>query len=168
MPVTTAGIPAAEWSLKLYQSDDGLHWSLVTPLEVSGRPNETTLRFLKTGEMMALVRRESAQHGMIGVARPPFKEWTWHEIAERLGGPNFIELPDGTLIASTRDYRQAPKYTTLIARMKRWELEPLVTLPSGGDTSYTGLVWHDNLLWVSYYASHEGRTSIYLAKLKLP
>jgi hypothetical protein len=160
--------PAAEWALKLYQSDDGLNWSLVTPLEVAGRPNETTLRVLKTGEMVAMVRREGSKlGGMIGVARSPFKEWTWHEIAIRLGGPNFIELPNGTLVASTRDYTHAPKYTTLVGKLNRWELEPLATLPSGGDTSYAGLVWHDNLLWVSYYASHEGRTSIYLAKLKL-
>jgi hypothetical protein len=41
-------------------------------------------------------------------------------------------------------------------------------LPSGGDTSYAGLVWHENLLWVSYYASHEGKTAIYLAKVKVP
>jgi hypothetical protein len=28
------------------------------------------------------------------------------------------------------------------------------------------LLWHDDLLWMSYYASHEGKTSIYLAKIK--
>ena len=160
--------PAAEWSLKLYQSDDGLNWTLVTPLEVAGRPNETTLRVLKSGEMLAMVRREGSKlGGMIGVARAPFKDWEWHEIAARLGGPNFIELPNRALIASTRDYTQAPKYKTIVGELKRWELESLVTLPSSGDTSYAGLVWHDNLLWVSYYSSHEGRTSIYLAKIKL-
>ena len=31
-----------------------------------------------------------------------------------------------------------------------------------------GLVWHAGLLWVSYYSSHEGKTSIYLAKVRLP
>jgi len=40
----------------------------------------------------------------------------------------------------------------------------LLRLPSGGDTSYPGLVWHGGLLWVSYYSSHEGRASIYLAR----
>jgi hypothetical protein len=44
-------------------------------------------------------------------------------------------------------------------------IEPILRLPSGGDTSYPGLVWHDNLLWVSYYSSHEGKTNIYLAKV---
>jgi hypothetical protein len=43
----------------------------------------------------------------------------------------------------------------------------LIKLPSGGDTSYTGLVWHKNVLFVSYYSSHEGKTSIYLVKVKV-
>jgi hypothetical protein len=29
------------------------------------------------------------------------------------------------------------------------------------------MVWHDGTLWLSYYASHEGKTSIYLARVKL-
>ena len=40
-------------------------------------------------------------------------------------------------------------------------------LPSGGDTSYAGMVWHDGLLWIAYYSSHEEKTSIYLAKVKV-
>jgi hypothetical protein len=45
--------------------------------------------------------------------------------------------------------------------------EPVLTLPSGGDASYAGMVWHANLLWVSYYSSHEGKTAIYLARVKV-
>ena len=44
----------------------------------------------------------------------------------------------------------------------------IVTLPSRGDTSYPGLVFHEGLLWVSYYSSHEGKTSVYLARISLP
>ena len=40
-------------------------------------------------------------------------------------------------------------------------------LPSGGDTSYAGLVEHDELIWVSYYSSHEDKTAIYLAKVEV-
>ena len=39
-------------------------------------------------------------------------------------------------------------------------------LPSGGDTSYAGMVLDDGLLWISYYSSHEEKTSIYLAKVR--
>jgi hypothetical protein len=33
-------------------------------------------------------------------------------------------------------------------------------------SGYAGMVWYENMLWVSYYSSHEGKTSIYLAKVK--
>ena len=40
--------------------------------------------------------------------------------------------------------------------------------PSSGDCSYPGLVWHDRLLWMSYYSTHEGHTAIYLATVRIP
>lgn len=43
----------------------------------------------------------------------------------------------------------------------------MLKLPSGGDSSYPGMVMHNGLLWMSYYSSHEGKTSIYLAKIAL-
>jgi hypothetical protein len=48
------------------------------------------------------------------------------------------------------------------------KLTEVLPLPSGGDTSYAGMAIHDGLLWVSYYASHEDKTQIYLAKLSVP
>jgi hypothetical protein len=48
------------------------------------------------------------------------------------------------------------------------QYNPQLTLPSGGDNSYPGMVWHGGQLWLSYYSSHEGKSSIYLAKIKLP
>ena len=46
-------------------------------------------------------------------------------------------------------------------------LTPALVLPSGGDTSYPGFVWWGDLLWVSYYSSHEGKASIYLARVRV-
>jgi hypothetical protein len=37
----------------------------------------------------------------------------------------------------------------------------------GGDCSYPGMVWHDGLLWISYYSSHEHRACIYLARVDM-
>jgi hypothetical protein len=152
--------------LKLVVSKDGVQYDLVTQLDVPGQPNETTLRFLPDGEMIALVRREGGNtFGWIGTSQAPYTEWSWHETQHRLGGPNFIRLPNGELWAAGRSYPGGAK--TVLARMTRDSYEPVLTLPSGGDTSYPGLVWHDGLLWVSYYASHEGKSAIYLAKVKL-
>lgn len=154
----------SKWGINLYSSDDGIKWELVTAMNVDGQPNETTLRFDKAGNMLALVRREAGK-GYFGSAKAPYKDWTWHELNMRLGGPNFIELPDGTLIAGTREYGK--KTTTIVGRLTPTAIEPLVTLPSGGDTSYPGMVFHEGLLWFSYYSSHEGKTSIYLARIKV-
>lgn len=156
-----------EWKLKLFSSSDGLHYDLVTVLDVPGHPNESTLRVLPDGEMIALVRREAGDtFGWIGSSRPPYTNWQWKETRHRLGGPNFIRLPDGSLWAAGRSYPGGAK--TVVARMARDRYEPVLTLPSGGDNSYPGLVWHDGLLWMSYYSSHEGKSAIYLAKIKLP
>jgi hypothetical protein len=158
----------AEWKLKLVSSSDGIDYQLVTHLDVPGHPNETTLRFMPDGQMVALVRREGgSKFGWIGTSRAPYKEWSWKETKHQVGGPNFIRLPDGSLWAACRSYPGGAK--TVLARMSvDGDYEPMLTLPSGGDNSYAGLVWHDGLLWMSYYSSHEGKTSVYLAKIKLP
>ena len=44
----------------------------------------------------------------------------------------------------------------------------ILELPSAGDTSYAGMVLHEGLLWISYYSTHEDKTSVYLAKVVLP
>ncbi|MEZ4968990.1 MAG: hypothetical protein R2814_04885 [Flavobacteriaceae bacterium] len=56
------------------------------------------------------------------------------------------------------------------------ESKELLKLPANGDSSYPGLVYHDNILWISYYSSSDnasegGRylvpTEIRLAKVRL-
>ena len=173
-PNKSAGAQPDEWKATLYSSRDGLKWTNDSALDVTGRPNETTLRFLPNGDMTAMVRREAGNKlGVFGVASPPYTRWTWRETNHRFGGPNFLPGPDGTWIVATRDHTTPPPgaktgATTLIARLASdGKLEPLATLPSGGDCSYAGLAWHENQLWVSYYSSHEGKTAIYLARLAL-
>jgi len=156
----------ADWKLKLFKSADGRRFDLITHLDVPGHPNESTLRFRRDGTLMAMVRREGgSRNGWLGTSRAPYQEWKWTETGMRFGGPNFIELPGGDLWAVTRNY--VPKAHTDLAKLTPTSIEPVLTFPSGGDTSYAGLVWHEDLLWVSYYSSHEGKTGIYLAKVKL-
>lgn len=155
-----------EWSLTLMHSKDGMDWSPLTELEVTGKPNETTLRFRPDGTMLALIRREGdSRNAWFGMSKPPYTEWQFKELDWAIGGPNFIVLNEGDMIAAGRKYK--PEVKTALGPLTPEAYTPVLDLPSGGDTSYPGLVWHDGLLWVSYYASHEGKTSIYLAKVKL-
>ncbi len=153
----------------LWRSREGVRYELVHKFKVPAM-SETTLRFAADDEMIAMTRRTGpgGGAGWIGTSRPPYDQWTWSPTDQRFGGPNFLVLPNGQLWATSRLYaRGKPRRTALFA-MTRQGLKLALTLPSGGDTSYAGMVWHDNLLWMSYYSSHEGKTSIYLAKIKVP
>lgn len=158
----------AEWKLKLWVSSDGEKYDLVTHLDVPGHPNETTLRFNSSGEMVSLVRREGGnKQGWVGTSKAPFKEWSWKELPARVGGPNFLFVPDGPTIAATRLYDDKVRTSLCLLDPKGGKLDETLKLSSGGDTSYAGLVWHEGLLWMSYYSSHEGKSAIYLAKIKV-
>jgi hypothetical protein len=158
-----------EYKAHLVSTRDGIGYRLVSTFAIEGRPNETTVRFLSTGEMVAWVRRERGnQNGWIGFSRAPYTDWTWKEQTARLGGPNLIALADDRLIGITRGHLADRKASTYVAMLGReGAIEPLLTLPSGGDTSYAGMVRRGDRLFVSYYSSHEGKTGIYLAILDL-
>ena len=82
-----------------------------------------------------------------------------------------ILLPDGQLLAAVRLYGGEDGRTARTSLCWiNWETGKLIEaleLPSGVDTSYAGLVFHDGFLWVSYYSSHEEKTAIYLAKVMM-
>jgi hypothetical protein len=158
-----------DWNVKLFESTDGMKWNLVTTLQVPDRPNETTLRFLPNDECVALVRRETGdKQAWIGSSKPPYKEWHWSPAGLQFGGPNFIVLPGGDMIAGGRLYGPNRNNKTAIGRMTLKGYAPELTLPSGGDNSYPGFVWQNGTLWMSYYSTHEGKTSIYLANIRWP
>jgi hypothetical protein len=155
-----------DWAATLVSSADGRRFEPVTTFAVHGLPNEATVRVLPDGEMVALLRREGGtRFAWVGRSRAPYTEWSWHDTQCRIGGPNFIRLPDGQLWGGGRIH--ADDVVTALGRLTPdGSFRPSLTLPSGGDTGYPGLQWFDETLYVSYYSSHEGRASIYLARVK--
>ena len=84
-----------------------------------------------------------------------------------VGGPELIQIPDCRCGAAVRQYEPERRTVLCWVNVEKGALKPFLELPSGGDTSYAGMVWHDGALWMSYYSSHEGRTSIYLAVVEI-
>lgn len=156
----------------LLVSDDGVKFAeLVPKLLAEGWPTEAVIRFAADGTAYCLQRRDGsapANSAYLGVSQPPYEQWQWDDLHEFFGGPNLLQLPDGQWIAAGRIERDG-KPTTDVALLDvaAKTLTPLLSLPSGGDTSYPGLVYRDGVLWVSYYSSHEEKTNIYLAKVRL-
>ena len=155
--------------VRLYRSADAREFkTFVERLNVKNEyPNESALAWDADDTAYCVLRCEKPNIAQLGTASPPYQDWMRRELDQALGGPSLLRLPSGQFIAAGRIYQPQVHTSVCWLDLKRAKLVELVQLPSGGDTSYPGLVWHDDLLWVSYYSSHEGKTSIYLAKVKL-
>ena len=153
-----------------YRSTDGVHFQIWVPdLFTQGDPNEATIRFAPDGRAVCLLRRDRGEpSAQVGIAKPPYRKWVWKDLGVRVGGPNLIRLPDGRWVAAVRLYDGGTRTALAWLDPQHGRLQEFLRLPSGGDTSYAGLVWHEGLLWVSYYSSHEGKASIYLARVRFP
>jgi hypothetical protein len=161
--------------LDLLVSEDGIHYTPLVPrLLEQGYPTEVTLRFDSEGTCYALVRRD--RHGddpssaLLGVSRPDYKQWQWKDLGpdfNGFGGPNFIQIPGGHWLAAGRMHDGGAHTALCYLDVENGAMTKLAKLPSGGDTSYPGMVWENDMLYISYYSSHEGKTSIYLAKVRV-
>lgn len=153
-------------SIRLYSSTDGRTFDVLVPrLFDVGYPNETSIMFDGDTAYCLLRRDGEPGSGLLGVSSPPYSEWEWKDLGVRLGGPHMIRLPDNRWVAAVRLYDGGARTSLCWIDPDAGRLDECLRLPSGGDTSYAGLVLHDGLLWVSYYSSHEDKTAIYLAKV---
>ena len=125
--------------------------------------------------MAALVRREGkGQHAWWGTAQAPFTEWEFRDLGFKVGGPDFIVLPDGNIVAGGRSRSsEKPKMALWTAGPDGKFAESFI-LPSGNDCGYPGFAVVKGELWVVFYSSHElkredggPRAAIYLARLPL-
>lgn len=151
----------------LYRTRDGREWeTLLEDMFPGGRGNEAALVFDPDGTAWCLLRDGPGRAGHIGRASPPYTDWTWRDTGMRLGGPEMIRLRDGRYLAAVR--RHQPRRTVLAwLDPETGVLDDFLVLPSGGDTSYAGLVEHEGTIWMSYYSSHEGKSAVYLARLAI-
>jgi len=176
--------PAAQGNhLELLTSEDGRHWTPRATNLVAGQDaSEAQIQFDRRGRALALVRRAKAG-ALLGRSDGDFTHWQWSDLNcaqvwgrepnprgsefRAFGGPNFIETLPDVWIGAGRMHEGGAHTALTWLDARSATMQPLLKLPSGGDTSYPGLVWRDGTLFISYYSSHQGRTSIYLAQAKL-
>ncbi|EPR66593.1 putative protein-signal peptide prediction [Cyclobacterium qasimii M12-11B] len=152
----------------LLKTTDGINFNHVAQLPIDGGPNESTIRFDENGKMYVLVRREDGDKmGVLAKSEAPYTDWTTKKLTKRLGGPNFLFLDKNTLVMGTRDYRKTGAKTVIYLTDLEGNINKTMEVPSGGDTSYPGMVIYKKKLWFVYYSSHEEKTSIYLTKIPI-
>ena len=161
---------AGDKFVRLYASQDGRKFDpLVSTLFNEGYPNEAALVFDSNDRGYCLLRRDGgAPSAKLGTAAPPYTKWEWKDLKAQIGGPQMLLLPDGRFVAGLRLYDGKVRTSVAWVDPQSGQLTEVAKLPSSGDSSYPGMVWHEGELWMSYYSSHEGKSSIYLARVELP
>ncbi len=159
------------------RSRDGVHYERISK-DLEGL-NEAALSFDNRDNLTVVLRSvDSSPNATIAQSRAPFTDWKTKPLIvsgwqNKFGGPAVLRLPDGklpteNLIAGGRLYGDNITRTGVgLIDLASGQMTDIVELPSKGDNSYPGLVWHNGKLWMSYYSSHEGKTSIYLAKIEV-
>lgn len=171
-------LPGGKWNVALMKTYDGISYEPLLNWNVGPRPCEARIRFAPDERMIVIVRRESGGNGILGISPPPYTEWTWHDLSMKLGGPNFLvisneEILIGSRIFTQREVGQRIGYisekdrTGIFLANDIGEIRKVIELPSGGDTSYPGMLIYKNYLYVTYYSSHDGKAKIYFAKARL-
>lgn len=151
----------------LVSTTDGKYFKNVSRLHLDGEPNECTIRFDEKGKMYVVIRREAGdQMGVIATADAPYTHWNFSKMEHRLGGPDLLFLNPQTLIVGTRSYKPKASMVVHVTDLDG-KVRKTIPLPSGGDCSYPGMLVWKNKLWASYYASHEGKSSIYIAQVPM-
>jgi N-sulfoglucosamine sulfohydrolase len=156
----------ADYTAHLYRTSDGRSFERVVESldSAANKPNESA--FVFDGDKAYCLLRAFGP-AYIGTAREPFTNWSWKRLTQPLGGPAMIQLPGGTLLGAGRRYLPDKVRTTSIVHVDpdRGRIYELLRLPSGGDTSYPGMVYHEGGIYMTYYSSHEGKSKIYFAKV---
>jgi hypothetical protein len=158
------------YAVNLMKSTDGINFSVHVPIVINqrGGPCETAIRFDSAGNAYALDRRKAGS-ALLGKSCGDLTKWKWYELGgefKNFGGPNLIETPYGW-IGGGRMHDGGNNMSLTYIDVENPSMRRILRLPSGGDCSYPGFVWRNNLLYVCYYSTHQGKTSIYLAKVKL-
>lgn len=155
---TGYGVTYGDDRFAIVKTTDGVNYDLVCKLdEITGFPNESTIRFTPDGTMYMMVRQEKEdQLGIWGKSVPPYTVWEWKKMSFRLGGPDFIILEDGTVIAGSRyKFASGANKTIVLKGDLDGNFEEVFLVPSGGDTSYPGFITVGDECWMVYYSCHE-------------
>lgn len=160
------GVPLEERRVELLKSKDALHWESLSTIHRDGS-SETALLFFPDGRLLAAVRRKE-KPAALAKSKLPFEAWEISDLNAPLHGPAIIEM-GGKIYAAGRKHLKEGGAQTAFYILEDEQLKEILTLPSGGDTSYPGfLPMGEDKLVMSYYSSHEGPASIYLAEVALP
>jgi hypothetical protein len=162
------------------KSRNGINFERISEDFADG--TEAAISFDANDVMTLVLRgRNNRTPAFVVQSSKPYQTWAKRAITadagdDQIGGPAVLfpdnfKMPKGVLLGAGRRFQTRPvseqRTGLFVMDVNRAALTSLLIFPSGGDSSYPGLVWHKQRLWVSYYSSHEGQSAIYLAQVEL-
>lgn len=150
----------------MLESEDGLIWRFRALFAEEGG-DETAFLFEADASVVAIVRGPDAQPARLCRSAPPYTLWSRKTLDRNVGGPLLAKWGKYYLVGGRKTLDPGNPRTSLYWLIDD-ALHEAAELPSAGDNSYPGfLPLDESQALLSYYSSHEGSTSIYLAELSL-
>jgi hypothetical protein len=169
-----------DWTADLIKTTDGISYSFVAKIIIpNDNPSEVSVHVDKQGTIHLLTRcdgkHKTAMYGKIKLPYNAELRETLYDTSIRMGGQDFIFLSERNLLICSRVYEynidsQVQNCYTALLKLdtSNGNAKEILRLPSGGDTSYAGLVLDNNILYIAYYSSHEqNKAAIYFTKIDL-
>ena len=135
--------------LKLFKSTNGYSYQEMVNFDLKNQPTETTLRFNK--DKAYIIIRVITGPSLLGKSQASsLLKWDFEPLPwPNLGGPNFVIYKNYLIIAGrVNGLTQIFTYN-----LKTKITNELVSVPSYGDTGYTGLYLSNDTLNMVYYTS---------------
>lgn len=145
-----------EVEVALVRSDDGLRWERCSTLLGGSRGTETSVVRLADGRLFAVARGTGDDTWLLD-ADGPAGPWRERRLEQWMHAPALLPM-HGRLLVAGRDRDERTQYATRLwwLDVDAGTTELALSLPSGGDTSYCGLVRDgDDAVLVSWYSQHE-------------
>jgi len=150
---------------RLLRSEDGLEWSLVSTVTKERMAGEADMLFRPDGSIWMISRTgDKAGDAVLFRSDATLEQWRPSNTGVLIHSPAFAEWKDRVFVAGRG--REGEKYVTRIWEILADRIEDRITLPSGGDTAYPGLVVDpacENAefpsFFVSWYSQHERETT---------
>ena len=172
-----------ERELRLLTSDNGLDWKLHATVGTERGPSESDMWFADDGAMRVVTRMtDKSNEAFIYQSDPALEEWTEHGLGAIIHSPGVAHWHDRTFVAGRG--KGAEGWVTRLWEIVDGQAVECITLPSGGDTAYPGLLvdpasldaGQPPALFVSWYSQHDRKSepnatgntaSVYVARVVL-
>jgi hypothetical protein len=149
-----------EREIRLLISEDGLDWREHAIIATERGPSESDFWFNADGSLNVISRMtDESNEAFWYRSDPSLKEWTGTGVGAVIHSPAVARWEDRVFVAGRG--KDGGVWVTRLWELKDGRADELLTLPSGGDTAYPGLIVAPDAptLLISWYSQHETRTT---------